>query len=120
MAGDIVGVPTTLTGLSITSSPGSAQTNTALLPVLLLAGGSQLNLASNTSFLVASGATVTFQGAMLSMRTIAGDSSLASLGPTNADCMQVAFVLRASGMSLICRSGNTIFNFNSAGSGAAV
>ena len=102
MAGDLIGL-TQLTGLSITSTPGSAQT-TLVGPALV----------------VASGATFFQQSTAWSVRTLAGDSSLASIAPTNADCAVLGFVLRASGLSLILRSGNSIYHFNSAASGAAV
>jgi hypothetical protein len=118
MAGDIIGL-THLTGLSITSTPGSAQT-TISYPLLQVQGGSRVVVDSGSSFLVASGTTLTLQTTTISIRTLAGDSSLASIGPTNADCAQLGFVLRASGMSMLVRSGNTIYLFNSAASGAAV
>lgn len=117
MAGDIVGVPTVLTGLSITSSPGSGTTTTALIPVLSLAGGSQLNLASNTSLLVASGATVTWApGAMWSMGTLSTAASLSSLAGTG---MQLGLFFGASGMSLMGRSGNTIYTIGASAVSAA-
>jgi hypothetical protein len=116
MAGDIIGT-TVLTGLSITSSPGSAQTAPGVVPVLSVAGGSRVDLASNTSLVVASGATVTFSpGMMWSVGTIAAASSLASLAGTG---MQVGLFFAASGLSLVCRSGNSLYYFNSAASGAA-
>lgn len=120
MAGDIIGVPTTFTGLSITSAPGSAGTYPAALPVFSVAGGSQVTIASNVSVILGSATTLTLSGALVSWRTVAGDSSLVSLGPTNPDSGQLALVFRASGLSLVYRSGNSIYHFNSAASGAAV
>ena len=124
MAGDILG-NTVLTGLIVTSTPGSAQTNLPLPvsggpAVVQFQSGVTVQLQASSQLQVASGATVAYQGNAWSIRTLAGDSSLASIGPTNADCAQVGFVLRASGMSLIIRSGNTVYHFNSAASGAAV
>lgn len=117
MAGDIIGVPTTFTGISITSTPGSAQTTPGLLPILQLLGGSQLTMQSNTSLIVGSGATVTFlPGAMWSVGTISTAASLSSLAGTG---MQIGFFFGASGASIIGRSGNTIYTFGSSAVSAA-
>lgn len=117
MAGDLQGPPTVFTAVSITSSPGSASTIYAH-PVLQVRGGSQVSL-SGTSLILSSGVTLTMGGASWSIRTIGAHTSLASLGPTDADSMQVGVIQRASGVSLLLRSGNTIYYFNSDASGAA-
>jgi hypothetical protein len=118
MAGDILGNPTVFTGVSVTSTPGSAQTIHSI-PVLQVQGGSQITVASNTSLILSSGATLTMGGVAWSLRTVGAHTSLASIGPTDPDNMQVAVIHRASGLSLLLRSGNTIYYFNSDASGAA-
>jgi hypothetical protein len=115
MAGDILGPPTVLTGLSITSTLASAQT--VALPILALAGGSQITMASGTSLIVGSGATVTFlPGAMFSMGTIGTAGSLSSLAGTG---FQLGIFFGASGCSLIGRSGNTIYTIGASAVSAA-
>ena len=107
MAGDLQGV-THLTGLSITSTPGLSQA-TYTHPVLHVAGGARVVVDSGSSFVVASGATLTLATTAISIRTIGNVASLASLGPTNPDNAQLAVWQGASGLSLILRSGNTIY-----------
>lgn len=119
MAGDITGPPTVFTGISITSTPGSGQTVPPSIPVLALTGGSQLTLGSNTSVILGSNTTLTLSGAALSWRTIANAGSLSSLGPTNLDNGQLGLVFAASGMSLIYRSGNTIYTVGASAVSAA-
>jgi hypothetical protein len=101
MAGDI----TATTNLSSLS-----------LAVDLNVAGRQ-TLPSGSSLVAASGATVTFlPGVQWSVGTIGAASSLASLAGTG---MQVGLFFAASGLSLVCRSGNSLYYFNSAASGAA-
>src|SRR4051812_228742 len=119
MAGDIIGVPTTFTGLSITSTPGSAQTYPAAIPVLAVAGGSQVTISSNVSIILGSVTTLTLSGAAVSWRTISGGASLSSLGPTTLDNGQLGLCFAASGMSLIYRSGNTIYTVGASAVSAA-
>jgi uncharacterized protein (DUF2345 family) len=97
MAGDIIGT-TTYTGVNVSS-------------------GGSITLPSGTSLVAQSGATVAWlPGAHFSMATIGAASSLASLTGTG---MQIGLFFAASGLSLVCRSGNSLYYFNSAASGAA-
>lgn len=117
MAGDIIGQPTVFTGISITSTPGSAQTAPTGVPALTVEGGGRLALASNASFVGSSGATITWlPGLMWSVGTIATGASLASLAGTG---MQIGFAFAASGCSIIGRSGNTIYTFGASATSAA-
>jgi uncharacterized protein (DUF2345 family) len=101
MAGDIAGV-TNLSSLSLAADLNAA---------------GRITIPSGASLIAASGATVAIaSGAHFSMATIAAASSLASLAGTG---MQVGLFFAASGLSLVCRSGNTLYYFNSAASGAA-
>jgi hypothetical protein len=58
-------------------------------------------------------------GAAVSWRTISGGASLSSLGPTNLDNGQLGLCFAASGMSLIYRSGNTIYTVGASAVSAA-
>jgi hypothetical protein len=107
MAGDIVGL-TRLTGLSITSATGSAQTDIAY-PQLHVAGGARVVVDSGSSVIYSSGATVSFAGAMISFRTIGNVTSMASLAATDPNNGILAVWQGASGLSLLLRSGNTIY-----------
>jgi hypothetical protein len=68
---------------------------------------------------VASGTTLTLQTTSISIRTIGNLASLSSLGPTNADCGQLAVWMGASGLSLVLRSGNTIYTIGASAVSAA-
>lgn len=117
MAGDIVGVPTVFTGISITSTPGSAGTYPSGIPALTIAGGSRVEVQSGSSMIVGSGGTVTFlPGMQLSMGTISTAASLASLAGTG---FQLGIFFGASGCSLIGRSGNTIYTIGASAVSAA-
>jgi hypothetical protein len=101
MAGDIAGT-TNLSSLSLAADLNVVGRQT---------------VPSGASLVAASGSTVALlPGAHFSMATIGAASSLASLTGTG---MQVGLFFAASGLSLVCRSGNTLYYFNSAASGAA-
>ena len=117
MAGDIQGV-THLTGLSVTSTPGSALTTYAV-PVLIAQGGTRVQVDSGASIVFASGATVSFAGAMISMRTIGNLASLSSLAATDPNNGIMAIWQGASGLSLVLRSGNTIYTIGASATSAA-
>jgi hypothetical protein len=115
MAGDLQGV-THLTGLSVTSGPGGSQATYAV-PVIHAAGGTQVLLDSGSSLVAASGSSVAvLAGAQVSWHTIAAHSSLASVAGTG---LHLGLIFRASGLSLLARSQNTVYYFNSDASGAA-
>ena len=98
MAGDIHDV-TKLSSLSLhnTLQVGAASLTTASGLAL---SGSALNIGTGT----------------VSWNTIAAHSSLASQAGLG---MQVGVIFRASGLSLLFRSGNSIYYLNSDASGAA-
>jgi hypothetical protein len=108
MAGDIHAV----TNLSHLSLAGTLYSGAASL-----SSEGRLTLGSGTSLVVESGATVTLMpAAQVSIGTIAAHSSLASLAGLG---MQVGVIFRASGLSLVFRSANSVYYLNSDASGAA-
>jgi hypothetical protein len=119
MAGDIIGT-TVLTGLSIHSTPGSGITTpNPTVPVLQMYGGSQLKVDSGASVIYSSGATVSFAGAMISLRTVGNLASLSSLAATDPNNGILAVWQGASGLSLVLRSGNTIYTIGASAVSAA-
>jgi hypothetical protein len=117
MAGDQIGL-THLTGLSITSTPGSAQT-TITYPQLQIQGGTRVIVDSGSSVIYSSGATVSFAGAMISLRTVGNLASLSSLAATDPNNGILAVWQGASGLSLVLRSGNTIYTIGASAVSAA-
>jgi hypothetical protein len=116
MAGDIHGI-TNFSHLSLAGNLGVSSDLSLAAGAVSATSAGRLTMASGSSLVVASGATVTFQpGFQWSVATIAAASSLASLTGTG---MQVGLFFAASGLSLVCRSGNSLYYFNSAASGAA-
>lgn len=117
MAGDIVGQPTVFTGISITSTPGSALTYPTGLPSFVFAGGGRAEVQSGSSLVLGSGATLTFlPGMQWSCGTLSTAASLASLAGTG---FQLGIFFGASGCSLMARSGNTIYTIGASAVSAA-
>jgi hypothetical protein len=117
MAGDLQGT-TVFTGVSITSTPGLSQ-GTYATPVLHVQGGTRVQVDSGSSVIYSSGATVSFAGAMISLRTIGNLASLSSLAATDPNNGILAVWQGASGLSLVLRSGNTIYTIGASAVSAA-
>lgn len=110
MAGDIPG-RTNLSSLSLDGGITLSGTSVSMTST------GRVDMASGTSLVVASGATVTWlPGAMWSVGTISTGASLSSLAGTG---MQIGFFFAASGCSIIGRSGNTIYTFGASAVSAA-
>ena len=116
MAGDIHGI-THLSHLSLAGNLGvssdlsqaAGAISSTSLGRVTLGSGSSLHLGSGSTFAV-------LAGAQASWHTIAAHSSLASVAGSQ---FYLGFIFRASGLSLLCRSSNSIYYFNSDASGAA-
>ena len=103
MAGDIAGV-TNLSSLSLAADLNAA---------------GRITVPSGGSIIFASGGTVSFAGAMISMRTIGNLASLSSLAATDPNNGIMAIWQGASGLSLVLRSGNTIYTVGASAVSAA-
>lgn len=96
MAGDIIGQPTVFTGISITSTPGSALTNTQTLAVLSIQGGSQLSLAPNSAMTAGSGSTIKADTVWVSNLSTGG---FGVLGMSSTSSLVAPFVVQGSASS---------------------
>ena len=116
MAGDIHGI-TNLSHLSLAGNIGVGSDLSVAAGTVSISSLGRVALASGTSLVASSGATVTFEpGVQWSVGTVGAHTSLASLAGTG---MQVGVIFRASGLSILFRSANSIYYVNSDASGAA-
>jgi hypothetical protein len=115
MAGDIHGI-TNFSNISVAERFSASEVSLAAGAISATSAG-RVALASNTSFVVASGATVTYlSGAHFSMGTIGTAGSLSSVAGLG---FQLGIFFGASGCSLIGRSGNTIYTIGTSAVSAA-
>lgn len=109
MAGDIHNY-TVFSGLSIPSVGTIVNRGTQIVSTVSVpAGGTDTR----------STGTLTLGATILSIRTIGNLASLASIAATNADNGLMAIWQGASGLSLVLRSGNTIYTIGASAVSAA-
>lgn len=101
MAGDIHGVPTAFSSVAVAQD--------ASLATVTVSGKQTM----------ASGSTLVLANTVISIRTVGNLASLASIAPTNADNGILAVWQGASGLSLVLRSGNTIYTIGASAVSAA-
>lgn len=101
MAGDLIG-NTVLTGLIVTNTPGSAQTN---LPLPVSGGPAIAQFQSGVTVSVQSGAQFSLQTFSFSIATAAAATAIPS--------GNLGVVFRSSGISLVYVSGGTVYSFGS-------
>ena len=116
MAGDIHAI-TNLSHLSLAGGLGVSSDLSLDGGAISMTSLGRVTLGSGTSLHLGSGSTLAvLAGAQASWHTIAAHSSLASVAGTG---MYMGVIFRASGLSLLFRSQNTVYYINSDASGAA-
>jgi hypothetical protein len=113
MAGDIHGI-TNLSNLSV-----AEQVSASTLSVVGAVAASTVTIAAGGFLTMTSAGTVKISTAHLSWRTISTAASMSSIAPSNVDNGVVSLAFAASGISLLYRSGNSVYVIGQSAQSAA-